>query len=673
MPLCTDFCTSIGTVDFRKDAILAREELIKRLPITGTEGISEWPLGTWDELQRRTDCEVCKLVITAIAESLQADDSGAVSPEQIANILLLPDETSFRLSFPSPLSARLAFVSSDASTSLSPDTARLIRREGVDVTRVKSWLQACDENHPSCSWRNSTAPCGRNRDDECIEMLSKVPFKGSFNEKATSNFRVIDIERGCVEHAPLDTKYVALSYVWGQLPMVQLRKDNFEALTREGTLETFRQQLPRTINDAIDLLEALGLRYLWIDGLCLIQDDPDDVSLGVSMMNSIYHGSYFTIVAAAGQDANSGLPGVQQGLVWPAREQKIARLSSGVQLTVTHSVDWHLSRSTHNERGWTMQELVLPDRTLVFVNGQAYFRCHEANWSEETWADKWPQWLDADDSNISRLPDPVEGFLPSCWAYQKLCENYSQRKLRNDGDALRAMQGILRPTAAGMDTDLVEGLPGYFLDHFLLFISCAGQMRRRPGFASFSWAGWDGPKMWPRENFEWPEVTPEGRSISKRQTENVLNYFEHNRLVEWASVGRDAHVETLTHHEYDTPSLLLELMQRHPTSFPESTEDPVVTARREAASRFGGESVSSSVPRWGSWSYDWGDETHVDPGAGVHKKKPLPEFCMKALDLAYGQAEFDRLIDRMTDRRAKLAMCNWMAVRRIRGSKPVYK
>ena len=669
MPFCTQFCIALHKLPFTISTAPTREVLLEHLP--PTNGRHEWHLGTWSEMTQRGDCEVCKLVVAVINESLQQEEGSKVPPEQSIEVLLLPEEASFRVSYPTPMSARLAFIGSEVSRTYSPDTARLVRHEGIDVARVKNWLRTCDGNHTSCTWRDTSTVSIVQQDDsipdvKVIDGPTSLRFKDRFNEAATSNFRVIDIEGGHIKPVPLDTKYVALSYVWGQLPMLQLRKDNFESLTSKGALESIYQQLPRTITDAIDLLKALGLRYLWIDGLCLIQDDADDVTLGVSMMNSIYHGSYFTIVAAAGQDANAGLPGLQQGTEWPGRKQNVAQIPSGLQLTISHSIDWHLRQSVHNQRGWTLQELVLPDRTLIFVNEQAYFRCHEANWSEETWADQQTRWLDADDSNISRLPDPLEGFLPSCWAYQKICEDFSRRKLRNDEDALRALQGILRPTAAGMDTDLIEGLPGYYLDHFLMFISGTGQMRRRSQFASYSWAGWEGSKMWSRENYEWPALSAQGVATSKRDTQNILQYFEHNRLVEWSSVGFDAVIEQLTSYDWDVKSRIFELMQKYPPVFGECAEDPMPRLRRELFAQFGGSSMSGNMPHWGSRSYSWGDKHKVDPGAGVYKRQPLPTFCMSALDLVNGQAEFDRLIDRMTDKYAMLAMCNWMAVRQIR-------
>jgi hypothetical protein len=111
-----------------------------------------------------------------------------------------------------------------------------------------------------------------------------------------------------------------------------------------------------------------------------------------------------------------------------------------------------------------------------------------------------------------------------------------------------------------------------------------------------------------------------------------------------------------------------ELMQNHPPVFGEFAEDPLRKFRDEVFAQFGGSSWSCNMPRWGSRSYTWSGKDEVDPGAGVHKRQPLPSFCMSALDLANGQAEFDRLIDRMSDKYAVLAMCNWMAVRQIRKS-----
>lgn len=182
----------------------------------------------------------------------------------------------------------------------------------------------------------------------CVKTLQAT---GHFDEYATSNFRLIDLEIGCIRRAPLHTRYLTLSYVWGQLPMFKTQKSNYHALMTENGLTNIRPYLPRTINDAIDLVGSLGERYLWIDSLCLIQDDEQDVKLGIELMNSIYEGSFLTIVAGSGIDANAGLLGFNAKP--RCAIQPIEELNAGLRMTVLHSIDKHLNASPYNGRAWT--------------------------------------------------------------------------------------------------------------------------------------------------------------------------------------------------------------------------------------------------------------------------------------------------------------------------------
>ena len=381
------------------------------------------------------------------------------------------------------------------------------------------------------------------------------------------------------------------------------------------------------------------------------------------MMNSIYSGSYVTIAAGTGADASSGLPGLGRTTRGDGQIQNVKEIFRGIKLTVLYSIDWHLSRSVYNSRGWTLQELVLPRRTLIFINKQVYFRCQEANWSEESWADKWTQWLDPDDSNITRIPDPSEGILPSFWAYQKLCEDYSRRKLRSDGDTLRPITGLSRPLAAEMQTPMVEGLPGYYLDHFLLLISANGDLRRRHEFASFSWAGWEAQIMWPRENFVWYN----GNGERSWRTENILQHLKHHRIVAWNSLDSTAYLERLTFESWDMPSLLLKVMQKHPGVFADLDENPEIHHHSQYYSPTG---FHGDMPHWGRDSIGEGrdavgdEKDDKDIKGAIHR--PRRGFSIKAFDLANGQAEFDRLVRRVTDNNEKLVIQNFDAVRRIR-------
>jgi hypothetical protein len=119
-----------------------------------------------------------------------------------------------------------------------------------------------------------------------------------FSEEAISRLRVIDIYERCVVEAPPGCRYVALSYVWGSISISD---------TKAG----LPGKLPQTIEDAISAVKELGERYLWVDALCIAQDDPDDKMAQIQNMDQIYSNAVVTFIAGEGNDSNAGLPGVR--------------------------------------------------------------------------------------------------------------------------------------------------------------------------------------------------------------------------------------------------------------------------------------------------------------------------------------------------------------------------
>lgn len=71
--------------------------------------------------------------------------------------------------------------------------------------------------------------------------------------------------------------------------------------------------MPKTIADTMALALELGEQYLWVDVLCIIQDDNKDKKEQIAQMDLIYAGALFTIIAAGGSNAQSGLPGLLEG------------------------------------------------------------------------------------------------------------------------------------------------------------------------------------------------------------------------------------------------------------------------------------------------------------------------------------------------------------------------
>jgi hypothetical protein len=124
-------------------------------------------------------------------------------------------------------------------------------------------------------------------------------------------FRVIDVENECIVKSNLQERYLTLSYAWGLVPTIRLQRENIDDLMSIGALARIRHQLPHTIRDAIDLVRMLDERYICIDSLCLIEDDPDDLLSGVKAMDITYEACTLTIIAATGTDVNAGLPGLR--------------------------------------------------------------------------------------------------------------------------------------------------------------------------------------------------------------------------------------------------------------------------------------------------------------------------------------------------------------------------
>jgi hypothetical protein len=145
---------------------------------------------------------------------------------------------------------------------------------------------------------------------EQLESCSKPPEE---ELESLQDVLVVDVAQACVVQLPLGAKYAALSYVWGPdcADQVQASTSNMHALNHAGSLQTLT--LPRTISDTITVCKELGIRYLWVDRLCIRQDDPwSNKVIQLDQMTAIYKQASLTLVAAAGDDANYRLSGVSR-------------------------------------------------------------------------------------------------------------------------------------------------------------------------------------------------------------------------------------------------------------------------------------------------------------------------------------------------------------------------
>jgi hypothetical protein len=140
-------------------------------------------------------------------------------------------------------------------------------------------------------------------------------------------------------------------------------------------------QLPPTIKDAIEVTRSLGLEYLWVDAICIIQDDTEDCATELAKMSSIYLGSTLTISAASAKDSMEGFLGDRDltrayGALFqlPYCYRSNDDVVTGKMLLAEHPIcDMH--EEPIDGRAWTMQEHILPLRLIRFGSKQTTWKC----------------------------------------------------------------------------------------------------------------------------------------------------------------------------------------------------------------------------------------------------------------------------------------------------------
>jgi hypothetical protein len=178
-----------------------------------------------------------------------------------------------------------------------------------------------------------------------------------------------------------DSSYVALSYVWGKLKVLQLLKNNIDKLSKDGSL-TQESGVAAVVIDAMEVTAAIGERYLWVDALCIVQDNYENKMNRIRQMERVYGGALLTIAADCGRDANTQLPGVRSGSRKP--HQEIISFGDYALISGVVNLNSSLEYSTWNKRGWTLQEKLLSRRCLRFDIDQVFWECQCDSWCGET-------------------------------------------------------------------------------------------------------------------------------------------------------------------------------------------------------------------------------------------------------------------------------------------------
>ncbi|KAJ3508734.1 hypothetical protein NLJ89_g5591 [Agrocybe chaxingu] len=319
---------------------------------------------------------------------------------------------------------------------------------------------------------------------------------------------LIDVQQRCLIHAGQEKEYVALSYTWGGDQKIKLIRANFEQWKKPGGMPEY-SKFPKTIADAMALVREMGEPYLWIDALCIIQDDEGpERDAQLKQMNKIYEFAKFTLIAATGPNADVGLPGVNQD---SSRSHQMVEIIEGLELTVPFPPLLNAINVTQwRTRGWTYQEQLLSPRSLVFMPYQVYFQCDEQVFQEDLCSLGYPKeylimpmerilYNDRDALEVSTQEGSPTALFDR---YRSVVDVYTRRDLGRKSDVIAAFAGIAMalqcfPASMGY----VAGLSIAGFANSLLWTPRKPLTRRRDKIdgkdvnvcPTWSWAGWVGP------------------------------------------------------------------------------------------------------------------------------------------------------------------------------------
>lgn len=228
------------------------------------------------------------------------------------------------------------------------------------------WIQQCQKEHKKCN--NKFIP----ESSEHYLPLRLLDVGGHQDETIS-----LKLGSQLPEDQPKD--YIALSHCWGEAVNVTLTKSNLDDLENLHI-----SSLTKNFQDAVRISRALKIRYLWIDSLCIVQDDHAEWESESADMGLVYANSKCVVSASASKDSNGGCFMPRDLFRNACTLRGSTRGSIVVSTSRDRSFETSLKLFTDkaentvlNTRAWTFQERYLARRVLHFCEGAVFFECNE--------------------------------------------------------------------------------------------------------------------------------------------------------------------------------------------------------------------------------------------------------------------------------------------------------
>lgn len=264
------------------------------------------------------------------------------------------------------------------------------------------------------------------------------------------------------------TLYTTLSHCWGSGLVFKLLQSNIDDLRQDIPIK----RLPKVFQDAMYVSIEIGICYIWIDSLCIIQDskDGEDWTYEARRMGDVYKYGEFNIAATGYEDGSSGLFSEREALlrICPAVSLKcvlrsrfgLKRSFDGIYIGFrSREFDYQITRGPLNARAWVAQERILSPAVLHFTPGHVWWECSRliANEGFSPCRDDWADTKENPAGAIRSLnTESNREDIYSFW--RNFIGYYADAELTFEQDRLPAAAGIASVIGELIDDHLIAGI-----------------------------------------------------------------------------------------------------------------------------------------------------------------------------------------------------------------------
>ncbi|KAF2667779.1 HET-domain-containing protein [Microthyrium microscopicum] len=354
----------------------------------------------------------------------------------------------------------------------------VVRRKNLyTYERIRNWLEDCDSSHDCCERQ----AVGSNIRPTFLLDLSR-----------TRNSRhLIKLHRVKDE----DLKYAALSYCWGQEQPLACSTANIDVYLTQIEVVT----LPKSIRDAIWVTRRLNLRFLWVDSLCVLQDDEYAKIHEIGRMEHIYSNAHVTISADCALNCMTGFLSVRRPFYKPISLPfrtpnntvgNIKLISVEQPGRLPQDNESHEKQPIHS-RAWTFQESFMSRRIVIYSEYKIFWVCARAS-STDGGNQTYVNYSTPTSTGLNVQVFSRRTLLsPTYSDWCQVVEEFCRRKLTNPEDKLAALSSVAGYFANSLNDKYLAGLWESALPKQLYWHTtdeASTSPRRPPAWRSPSWS-----------------------------------------------------------------------------------------------------------------------------------------------------------------------------------------